>query len=109
MRHTNIKFWALAGLLGCAMSSTAQVSLLTNNITGTGPYVGCDANSNQPLRVKTEANYNIDWYTAAIQRMRLNKKLTTTINGASAVADGFLLLSGQPDAFTNTSSKAPGP
>ncbi len=82
MRHTNIKVWALAGLLGCAMNSTAQVSQVGNNVITLPPYVGCDANSTQPLRVKTEANYNIDWYTNAIQRMQLTKTLTgQAVNG----------------------------
>jgi hypothetical protein len=63
------------------------------------------------LEVKNEANQPIDWYTNAIQRMRLNPNVTSSMgpgNPFPGVArDGFLLLSGQPNAFTNVNSRAP--
>jgi hypothetical protein len=43
-----------------------------------------------------------------IQRMRLNGAVTGTIGSfANINRDGYLVVSGQPDAFTNTGSRAP--
>jgi hypothetical protein len=80
-----------------------------NNITGLGQYLGADAASNQPLRFTTFANYAHEWRTNNVQRMRLNgNPAGVNINGyAGTLRDGFLLLSGQPDAFTNAACDAP--
>ena len=80
-----------------------------NTITSVNQYLGADASSNQELRFTTFANYAHEWRLNNIQRMRLNANpAAVTINGYGGVArDGFLLLSGQPDAFTNVNSKAP--
>ena len=74
-----------------------------------GYYLGWDAGTTLPLEFTTFANYPHEWRLNNIQRMRLNANpATVTINGYGSVArDGFLLLSGQPDAFTNVNSKAP--
>ncbi len=66
-------------MLPCALH--AQVTLESNTITGT-EYVGCDANSNQPLRFSTLANFRHEWRTNNVFRMRLTQTLTgQTING----------------------------
>jgi len=72
-------------------------------------YLGADALSNQPLRFTTFANYAHEWRTNNVQRMRLNANPAgVNINGyAGTLRDGFLLLSGQPDAFTNAACDAP--
>ncbi len=85
----------------------AQVSVATNNSGGTD-YVGCDNSSPFPLEIRQNDNQPIEWYTDAIARMRMNPTVSTGVNSfASAPRNGFVLLSGQPDAFTNGSSYAP--
>ena len=62
------------------------------------------------MEVKNEANQPIDWYTNAIQRMRLMPTGQTVINGytlSPTDQDGFLLLSATDNAFTNLLSNAP--
>ncbi len=47
-------------------------------------------------------------YTSGTERARLNGNLTTSVNGFPlAQRFGYMLLSGQPDAFTNALSRAP--
>ena len=63
-----------------------------------------------PLMVKHEGNQPIDWYTDAIQRMRLNKTVSTLVSpvfgfGGITWKTGFLGLSGRPGFFT----ASPGP
>ncbi len=85
----------------------AQVSVATNN-SNAGDYVGCDNTSPFPLEIRQNDNQPIEWYTDAIARMRMNPTVSTGVNSfASAPRNGFVLLSGQPDAFTNGSSYAP--
>jgi len=47
-----------------------------NGITSLTDYVGCDATSNQPLRLKTILNDPIYFYTGDINRMRLMDTIT---------------------------------
>ena len=66
---------AIAGLSLFVFSATAQVSLLTNNITTAAPYVGSDAASTVPLNIFTKANNPIYLGTSNINRVRLNQSL----------------------------------
>jgi hypothetical protein len=88
----------------------AQVTTLGNNSSGTD-YVGCDNTSPFPLRIMQNDNQPIDWYTNAIQRMRLNPNVSSAMGPLNQFPnvnrDGFLLLSGQPNTFTNANSRAP--
>ncbi len=95
------------GMLACAY--LRGQSSVPGNTGGPGNYVGWDAITTIPLQFTTFANYPHEWNLNNIQRMRLNANpAAVTINGYGGVArDGFLLLSGQPDAFTNVNSKAP--
>ena len=94
------KWLALAGLLFYAVSSTAQVSQLNNNIVLPLPYIGCDALSTQPLRLTTTLNFNIDFRTVDLLRMRLNGNQTSAINGYLLNAqNGFVGISGRPGFF----------
>ncbi|MFN6117378.1 MAG: hypothetical protein ACK46C_16075 [Flavobacteriales bacterium] len=98
--------------IGLAASSIgkAQVTVPTNNSGGTD-YVGCDNTSPFPLRIMHNDNWPIDWYTNAIQRMRLNPNVSSAMGPLNQFPnvnrDGFLLLSGQPNTFTNANSRAP--
>ncbi len=82
-----------------------------NTITNLTKYVGCDLNSTVPLKVMHNANQPIDFYTRAIHRMRLTPYVSTAmgpLNEFPAVdREGFLLLSGQPNAFVHVNSRAP--
>ena len=93
MKQKNIKVWALAGLLGCAMNLSGQVTQPNNYVTTLPPYVGCDINSNQPLRIKTEADYPIHMYTDAVKRIQLLGTGSYTIGSfATQVKDDLLAL-----------------
>lgn len=85
----------------------AQVSTPANN-GGATDFVGWDNTMvNDPLQIRHDANQPIDWYTNAIQRLRLNPNLTGSLGQFTNInRDGFMLLSGAPDAFTNAGSRA---
>ncbi|HEX2616063.1 MAG TPA: hypothetical protein VHL57_00905, partial [Flavobacteriales bacterium] len=70
-------------------------------------YIGARAGSTVPLLLKTIPNLSVDLATSNTLRMRLNPTLSTTINGFAGARNGFLLLSGQPNAFTNANNRAP--
>ena len=100
MRHLA---WGVLGLV--TQQGFSQVTQDNNN-GGFGSFVGWNAGANQVLEVKNEANQPIDWYTNAIQRMRLNPTQNNTINGFSVPTDGFLSLG--PNALaTNTAPLVP--
>ena len=105
-------------LLGClaalviALPTSAQWQTFGNTISGSD-WLGADFGSSIPLRIQTRANQPIDFSTANLLRARLNGNVTGPIGPSPATQfpninrDGFLLLSGAPDAFTNTDSRAP--
>ena len=103
------KFLGCLAALAMSLHASAQVAWDTDGNTAAGlDWFGADASSIIPLRIRNDANQPIDWYTNAIQRLRLNPAVTTSINGLpAAVRDGFLLLSGTDDAFTDPMSNAP--
>jgi len=86
----------------------AQVTTPFNQ-GGSGNFVGWDNTViNDPLEIRHDANQPIQWYTDSIQRMQLYSTQNSTINTFNNVnQDGFVLLSGEPNAFTNVNSFAP--
>lgn len=53
-------------------------------------------------------NGHFQLHTQSVQRMRLNGNLTGSIGSFTTInRDGFLLLSGQPNAFVDANSRAP--
>ncbi|MBP6391595.1 MAG: hypothetical protein KA352_11965 [Flavobacteriales bacterium] len=97
----------LASLVLVSGYGQAQVTT-PNNFPAPGDYVGCDVSITDPLEIRHNGNERIEWFTDAIQRLMMNPTVSTSINSfTSAARNGFVLLSGQPDAFTNASSKAP--
>lgn len=100
---------ACALLLGACSALNAQDWNTGGNfINTTTQYLGCNGASTQPLRLKTEVNQPIDFYTSDQFRARINKKLIyPTVNGfPNIVADGFTLLS--PDnGFLGQSPNGP--
>lgn len=101
-RRMEIKGLALAILTLSAANGTAQVTALGNTIVG-AQYVGCDGGSSQPLRLKTTLNYNIDFSSVNLLRMRLNgNPVVANINGYPGInRDGYFSISGVP-AFYNS-------
>lgn len=110
MRTENIlKHLSIGALLLTSGQVVGQASVL-GNAGVPGDYLGWNNTMiNDPLMIRHDANQPIDWYTNLIQRMRLNASPAgANINGyAGTPRDGFLLLSGQPDAFTNVNCEAP--
>lgn len=99
---------ACALLLGACSALNAQWQTGGNTISLPTQYLGCDAASTQPLRLKTVANQPIDFSTSDIFRARINKKLTyPSLNTfANIAADGFTLLT--PDnGFLGQSPNGP--
>ena len=90
-------------LLWATMTLNAQVTVESNTIVGTIPFVGCDVNSTVPLQVRHDANFPIDWYTNAIHRLRLWENQTNTINSLANInQNGFVGISDQPLFFDNS-------
>jgi len=103
---------AMAACMLALVEAHAQTSVLGNTPTSPGTdYVGWDNSTTVPLMIRHDANQPIEWYTNAIQRMLLNENVTTDMGPGDPFPGvprhGFLLLSGQPDAFTNGSCRAP--
>ena len=100
--RTKILVRALALSVGCANGSlSAQITESDNHIVVNSSYVGCDATSTYPLQIRHDANYEIQWFTDATQRMQLNKSQNNTINGFTTLpTDGFLGLGTSPQANT---------
>lgn len=70
-------------ILGClaafvmTLHASAQVpdwNTGGNNIT-TGEWFGADGSSTIPLRIRHDANQPIEWYTDAIHRMQLSRRV----------------------------------
>ncbi|MCC7501901.1 MAG: hypothetical protein IT229_05185 [Flavobacteriales bacterium] len=97
------------GVLVLAASHAQGQATLLGHIGGTGDHLGWNAATLQALEVRHDGNWPIGFYTNAIQKMRLNANPAgANINGyTGTLCDGFLLLSGQPDAFTNAACDAP--
>ena len=66
------------------------------NVISTTEWLGADFGSTIPLRIQTRANQPIEWYTDAVQRMRLMPTLTgQTVNGYTGLnLSGHLGLGG---------------
>ncbi|MCB9169106.1 MAG: hypothetical protein H6594_02010 [Flavobacteriales bacterium] len=106
----NTRTMACALLLGACGAVNAQWwnTVGGNTINTTTQYLGCDGSSTQPLRLKTEVNYPIEWYTDALRRMRLQETATYTIGSfSSLVRDGSLLLSPDVDLFYTNGGPGP--
>ena len=98
--------------LGALMLTTWKVmgqSTTPGNVAGANTdFLGWDNTfpaNNFPLRVRHDLNQPIEWWTDAIQRLRLYPTGIGTINGFQVPNSGFLGLSGRPGFFTGT----PGP
>ena len=84
----------------CCGAIQAQVTNVTNTVTLPTDYVGCDGGSTQPLRFTTQLNFNHEWRTNNIWRMRLmGDNFAGNINGYPGLnLSGFLGL-GQFNVF----------
>jgi hypothetical protein len=82
MKQTVLKPWTMAACMLALVPVHAQVSTPAN-AGGSGDFVGWDNTMiNDPLMIRHDANQAIDWYTDAIQRMRLQQTANYSI-GAS--------------------------
>lgn len=111
MKLTVLGAWILAACILAMLPVHAQVSTSFNFGTA-GDFVGWDNTMvNDPLQIRHDANQPIEWYTNAIERMRLSQSLTGPMGIGNPFPnvnrDGYLLLSGVPAAFTDPSSRAP--
>ncbi|MCL4283226.1 MAG: tail fiber domain-containing protein, partial [Flavobacteriales bacterium] len=105
----------IMGALSLTCGEMVGQSTTPGNVAGgVGDFLGWDNTfpaNNFPLRVRHDLNQPIEFYTDAIQRMRLSPNVTSSMGPANQFPnvnkDGYLLLSGQPDAFTNGGSRAP--
>lgn len=89
------------------MDVQGQATVIGNS-GSLGDFSGWDSGTGIPLDVRHDGNLSIGWFTRRVQRMRLSPDVLGPIGGFSTVnRDGYLLLSGQPDAFTNANSRAP--
>ena len=84
-------------------------SLPGGNLISNTEWLGADFGSTIPLRIQTRANQPIDFSTANLLRAQINERVTYPTLGAftNVIADGFTLITGQPDAITNVNSRAP--
>ena len=84
----------------------AQVTTAGNVAGGVNDFLGWNNNAinNFPLRVRHDLNQPIDWYTHAIQRMRLYPTNSATLNTFTVPRNGFVAISPQPLFYNN-----PGP
>ncbi len=71
------------------------------NVITTTEWLGADFGSLIPLRIQTRANQPIDFSTANLLRAQINERVTYPTLGAftNVIADGFTLITGQPDAI----------
>lgn len=69
------------------------------------------ANTGAPHFNINAPNGHFQLWTNTVERARLNSNVTTAMGPLNefpgVIRDGFFLLSGQPDAFTNAASRAP--
>ena len=99
--------------MGALLLTTGEVvgqSTTPGNVAGgVNDFLGWDNTfpaNNFPLQVRHDLNQPIDFFTNALQRMRLNPTQNNTINGFSVPTDGFLGLG--PNALaTNTAPLLP--
>lgn len=110
MRTNRILAFAAAMAAGCGV--LAQWQNFGNPFVG-GQFLGINAGGAIPLRLTTVPNFPIELRTFNLQRARLNGNVTGPIGPLPAIEfpninrDGFFLLSGTADAFTNALSRAP--
>ena len=95
----------IAGTTLVTAGAFAQADV-TNHGGGFGYYLGWDAGALQNLDVKHKGNYPIDFYTYNALRARISNSVSTAINGLTPTAPraGYMLLSGEPAAFTNSNA-----
>ena len=106
---TSFRHLVWGALVVGASHAQGQVTTLANSGASTD-FLGWDATATNtfPLQVRHDLNQPIEWFTKRTERMRLNPDLLGTIGQFNNVnRDGYLLLSGQPDAFINPASRAP--
>ena len=109
---TSFRHLVWGALVLGASQAQGQVTVLGNAGTATD-FLGWDniGPNNFPLQVRHDLNQPIEWYTKATQHMRLSPNVNTPMGPGNPFPnvnrDGFLLLSGQPDAFVNVLSRAP--
>ncbi|MCL4282996.1 MAG: tail fiber domain-containing protein [Flavobacteriales bacterium] len=81
MRTKNFMKHLVAGALALASGQVAGQASVLGNSGGPAHYLGWDNTNNFPLMVRHNANQPIQWYTDAVQRMRLMPTLTgQTVN-----------------------------
>lgn len=115
MRTKNfLKHLIMGALLLTTGRVVGQTSVVGNVAAGPTDFLGWDntmPNNNFPLMVRHDLNQPIEWYTNAIQRARLSPNVTSAMGPGNQFPnvnrDGYFLLSGTPDAFTNVNSRAP--
>ncbi|HRH70264.1 MAG TPA: tail fiber domain-containing protein [Flavobacteriales bacterium] len=97
------------GLVGVSRAQ-GQATVL-GNAGGTGDFAGWSGATTIPLDIRHNGPQPIDFYTDSIQRMRLTPNVNTAmgpLNQYTTVRrNGYLLLSGEPNAFTNPGCRAP--
>jgi len=88
----------------------AQVSVTSNNPPA-GSFVGHIGPNANPVDIRHNGNQPVDFYTDSIQRARLTPSVTGAMGPSnqypSVNRTGYLLLSGQPNAFINPVCRAP--
>lgn len=113
MRTKNFLKHLFLGALLLSVGKVGGQSTVPGNAGIATDFLGWDntGTNNFPLMVRHDLNQPIDWYTNAIQRMRLNPSVTTAMGPSDAFPnvnrDGYLLLSGVPAAFTDPQCRAP--
>jgi hypothetical protein len=106
MYTTNIFRHLVWGALVLGVSQAQGQATVLGHFGGPGDHLGWNASTPQALEVRHDGPYSIEWYTDAIQRMRLNHSLTYTIGGFfNQNANGYLGLSPNNTLWTS----APGP
>ena len=81
MRTKNFMKHLVTGALALASGQVAGQASVLGNSGGPAHYLGWDNTNNFPLMVRHNANQPIQWYTDAVQRMRLMPTLTgQTVN-----------------------------
>ena len=104
MRTTNrLKHLVLFAFLIWSGLAAGQASVL-GNAGVPGNYLGWNNLQAFPLDIRHDGNQPIDWYTHAIQRMRLYPTNSATLNTFTVPRNGFVAISPQPLFYNN-----PGP
>jgi len=78
-----------------------QVSV-PGHLGGPGDHLGWNNSTFQPLEVRHDGNFRIEWYTDALHRMGLYPNVNNTINGYTVNQTGYFGLSDEPAFFTGS-------